>query len=92
MAGSAFEWVADWYSATYYAVSPRDNPTGPESRKMHVIRGGWWEYTKGSYRAAKLKTTYRSTYRNETGAYGHLVTHGRDYYPGAGLRCAMGAG
>lgn len=92
MAGSAFEWVADWYSAMYYAQSPHDNPRGPDSGSEHVIRGGWWEWTKGSKVWSSInpppKTVYLSTYRNGTGTYGHLLSGGREYYPGAGFRCA----
>jgi formylglycine-generating enzyme required for sulfatase activity len=29
MAGNVEEWVADWYRATSYAESPRENPSGP---------------------------------------------------------------
>lgn len=41
-AGNVTEWVADWYSADYYAVSPHANPKGPEKGKFRVIRGGGW--------------------------------------------------
>lgn len=42
MAGNVAEWVLDWYSADYYAVSPPDNPTGPTSGRFRIIRGGGW--------------------------------------------------
>jgi formylglycine-generating enzyme required for sulfatase activity len=42
MAGNVAEWVADWYSATYYSVSPAENPTGPASGTARVVRGGGW--------------------------------------------------
>ena len=31
MAGNVSEWVEDWYQVDYYAQSPVQNPTGPES-------------------------------------------------------------
>ncbi|OGV61325.1 MAG: hypothetical protein A2498_00975 [Lentisphaerae bacterium RIFOXYC12_FULL_60_16] len=40
MAGNAAEWVYDWYDTKYYGVSPVNDPQGPESGKVHVIRGG----------------------------------------------------
>jgi len=42
MAGNVYEWVADWYSATYYAESPQVNPLGPETGLTRVMRGGAW--------------------------------------------------
>ena len=40
MAGNAEEWISDWYDVNYYTISPRENPTGPETGTTHVVRGG----------------------------------------------------
>ncbi|XVU26000.1 formylglycine-generating enzyme family protein [Actinoplanes sp. CA-054009] len=38
--GNVWEWCADWFSPTYYATSPLDDPPGPTSGAARVIRGG----------------------------------------------------
>ncbi len=35
-----WEWCADWFSPTYYAESPPQDPRGPESGTARVMRGG----------------------------------------------------
>jgi formylglycine-generating enzyme required for sulfatase activity len=54
MAGNVWEWVADYYSDTYYRNSPFENPLGPDSGTEHVLRGGSWYDT-----ADLIRTTVR---------------------------------
>jgi len=42
MGGNVWEWTMDNYGPDYYANSPSQNPTGPNSGRFKVIRGGSW--------------------------------------------------
>jgi len=54
MTGNVSEICKDWYSATYYASSPQDNPQGPLTGETYVCRGGdgrgWKEICTVFYR------------------------------------------
>jgi formylglycine-generating enzyme required for sulfatase activity len=52
MHGNVWQWCHDYFSETYYAESPRENPRGPAQGKMRVLRGGAWDCPAEKCRAA----------------------------------------
>ena len=56
MSGNVWEWVEDFYDATYYEVSPSVNPLGPKTGESQVLRGGSWFF---------IPTFQRSSYRGD---------------------------
>jgi formylglycine-generating enzyme required for sulfatase activity len=43
MVGNVREWVADWYSETYYQETTLNNPTGPETGFERSMRSGAYD-------------------------------------------------
>ena len=54
MAGNVAEWTADWYAADYYAIAPRQNPSGPRIGMQRTTRGASFGFD-----ASMLKATRR---------------------------------
>jgi formylglycine-generating enzyme required for sulfatase activity len=52
MSGNVWEWVADWFDASYYTGSPIENPLGPDSGNYHVLRGGSWHNSQDNAQCA----------------------------------------
>ena len=77
MAGNVVEMVGDWYSDSYYATSPGDNPQGPAS--------GQYRATRDLALAAKSPDEVRVSMR------GAMGTGADDRYFGTGFRCAKSA-
>ena len=70
MAGNVWEWGEDWYTSDEYenrmaSGSPANNPTGPTSGNVRVMRGGSWLNDQGYARCSSRfrgLPAYRGSY------------------------------
>ena len=67
MLGNVWEMCSDWYAEDYYGISPVIDPTGPNSGKDRVIRGGSWSRDSWCCRSASRFFIDPSSSRDNVG-------------------------
>jgi hypothetical protein len=86
MAGNIWEWVSDWYQIDYYSLSPYENPAGPISSYLHVLRGGGYNVSDKYLRVAERNDGDDDDY---DGTYQGVYIPQGEYHEGHGFRCAI---
>lgn len=73
--GNVLEWTQDYYSGSYYPISPAVDPQGPATGAARVVRGGAF----GGYMFNPAEQRNGTRYDYSAGHYGY----------GAGFRCVV---
>lgn len=68
MHGNMWEWCHDWYSESYYEVSPLSDPQGPDKGVNKVVRGGSWRSHAECCRSA-FRDQDAPDYRGRSGGF-----------------------
>ena len=74
---SVYEWVADWYDEYYYFDSPGNDPRGPASGELKVVRGGCWASPAADCRCAARKSQHPDRPANTIGFRVVLMVDGK---------------
>jgi len=92
LAGNVYEWCHDWRHEDYYAVSPSDNPLGPDDPDFYygrVRRGGGWDMQPLYIRAANRAPQEPDLHDNNLG-FRCARSHPDSDHDGDGYSPALG--
>ncbi len=66
VAGNVAEWCLDWFSSSYYSVSPTQDPQGPATGMYRAIRGCGWNGTDYCARISARSSNRPENYWTES--------------------------